>query len=691
MLSLFLPVRSIARKLQLILMGMAIFAAILTAGILSAYEIKNTEKSQLANLNAMALILAPNLTAAILFDDKATAQELITPIAQRQDILAVRVTDASGEPFVLQEDEQQLKLASKSLPTFRTPLMLEEARYGTLEVISDRSYINERIDFYIDFLLALLGTTFVLSLLLSFFLGKHFSRPILQLTRVAAEVTQSSNYKLRATKTTNDEVGQLTQYFNSMLETIEYRETLLESLVQERTHELEKANEKLHDQAYKDSLSGLPNRLFLYEKLQALLRKHQKRSQKFALLFIDLDGFKEVNDTLGHDYGDILLVHAGQRILSCVRKSDVVARLGGDEFTVIIKWGPNRHRVTEVAENILNNLSEPFDLEGEIAYITGSMGITLFPDDGQSVDTLIKHADQAMYESKNKGKNCYHYYSPEMGDKALQRKHLTEDLRVALAEQQFELWYQPIVDLANSRCVKAEALIRWRHPEKGLIPPVEFIPIAEEVGLIHQIGEWVAFTASEQLSHWQSELNKNFQISINASPAQLQQDNGWLIRWLNHLNELKLPEGSITLEITENLLMENDEALQKQFEVLHQSGIEVAIDDFGVGYSSLSYLQQMDIDLLKIDRSFIHSLSIDGNSQALCKAIIMMAHHIGLKVVAEGIETKAQLDILMEAGCDYGQGYLFSKPVPADKFEPFLTAKVKAGLKAGLPKVNKAS
>ncbi len=392
-------------------------------------------------------------------------------------------------------------------------------------------------------------------------------------------------------------------------------------------------------------------------------------------MFLDLDHFKDVNDTQGHDTGDQLLVEAAQRIKECIRDSDTLARLGGDEFTVIFSELHNGRDVGPVAAKIISSLSKPFVLVGQEIVLSASIGIAVYPEDGLNNTELLKHADQALYVAKNEGRSCFRFFTRSMQEAAELRMHLTSDLRYALRERQFELFYQPIVDLANGAINKAEALIRWRHPSHGLVSPGVFIPIAEESGAIHDIGDWVFYEAASEVSKLVTSY-PGFQISINKSPVQFARDGDLQGRWIDYLRQLNLPGSSIVVEITEGLLMNTNPAISERLLKFRDAGIQVAIDDFGTGYSSLAYLKKFDIDFLKIDQSFTRNLTPESSDLAVCEAIIVMAHKLGLKVIAEGVETLEQRDLLKLIQCDYGQGYLFARPMPVAEFEDFLVKSV---------------
>lgn len=433
-------------------------------------------------------------------------------------------------------------------------------------------------------------------------------------------------------------------------------------------------------QANFDPLTHLPNRRMFHDRLEQHARMLQRSGQPMALMLIDLDHFKEVNDSLGHDMGDCLLIDAAHRITTCLRAADTVARLGGDEFIIILPGTDDLDMIGKVAQSIINRLTEPFILGANMAYISASIGISLYPNDTTELDVLFKNADMAMYLAKNGGRNQYRYFTPDLQVSAQKRLHLTNDLRQALAETQFQVYYQPIVDLRTGQIHKAEALIRWLHPERGMINPAEFIQLAEETGLIVPIGDWVFKQAVRQAMYWRATYDEAFQISVNISPVQIRYADIELLAWHDDLSQQGLPGDSIAIEITEGMLLNAEPETNSKLLQFRDAGIQVSIDDFGTGYSSLAYLKRFDIDYLKIDRSFVQNLGEDADNLALCEAIIMMAHKLGLKVIAEGVETTVQRDLLANAKCDYAQGYLYSKPVAPDRFEAMLQTDARRAL-----------
>lgn len=439
--------------------------------------------------------------------------------------------------------------------------------------------------------------------------------------------------------------------------------------------EWKKSEALIWQQANYDPLTGLPNRRMLRDRLEQDIRKCKHDGLQLAILFIDLDHFKEVNDTLGHDSGDLLLIEAADRIRHCVRDSDTVARMGGDEFTVVLSELSGAERLERILQKILGALSAAFQLGDEQVFISASIGITMYPADATEVESLFKNADQALYVAKGAGRNRFSFFTSALQEAAQTRVRLANDLRAALAEQQFRVVYQPIIDLGTGDIRKAEALIRWQHPTRGLISPTEFIPIAESSGLIIDIGEWVFRQAADQVVQWRELHHPHFQISVNKSPVQFHSDGSTRKSWAQHLQSLGLPGGSIAVEITEGLLLDTSATVTQQLMEMRQTGVQVSLDDFGTGYSSLTYLQKFEIDYIKIDQSFIRNLVLSSTDLALCKAIIVMAHELGMKVIAEGVETAQQRDLLVAAGCDHGQGYLFARPMSARDFDVFMASR----------------
>ncbi len=434
--------------------------------------------------------------------------------------------------------------------------------------------------------------------------------------------------------------------------------------------QLREHRERLYHLVHHDALTNLPNRMLLQDRLSRMTMKAKRNKTYVAILFLDLDRFKKINETLGHDIGDQLLLEVGKRLENCVRKSDTVARLGGDEFGILLDDLRDVKFVAVVARKILQALSKPILIKDYELYATSSIGISLYPEDGEDEDVLLRCADTALYRAKDAGKNNYQYYTPDMNTRAFEFLLLESGLRKALDNEELVVFYQPLLDLKNKKLIGMEALLRWRHPEKGMISPGDFIPLAEETGLIEPIGEWVLRAACTQNKQWQDEGYPPVKVSVNMSGRQFAKKN--IAEMIgNILEETGLNPEYLGIEITESVIMQDVKSTISKLKQLQDMGITLSIDDFGTGYSSLSYLKLFPIDNLKIDRSFVFNITSDSTDAAIAASVILLAHSMDLKVVAEGVETEEQLEVLHEQGCDYVQGFLFSKPLAAEEFVPF--------------------
>jgi diguanylate cyclase (GGDEF)-like protein/PAS domain S-box-containing protein len=429
--------------------------------------------------------------------------------------------------------------------------------------------------------------------------------------------------------------------------------------------------EHIVHQANFDSLTGLANRNLFSDRFSRALQRNIRTNDRVALLFIDLDRFKHVNDTLGHAIGDKLLKEVSRRLLNQLRKTDTAARLGGDEFAAILPDIKSLYSLEDIVLNLLKTLAEPYHLDGHDVFISASIGVTVFPDDGNSVDVLLRNADSAMYKAKAKGRNDFQFFTQEITDEAQERRTLENALHLALENQEFSVYYQPILNLKTGDVACAEALVRWNHPIKGLVSPLDFIPLAEEIGLIVPIGEWVLREACRQAVAWGDISDTPPRVAVNMSSRQFQRE--YIPKLIeNVLLETGLSAKRLTIEITESLLVADSSLILMQLEQIRDMGVGLSIDDFGTGYSSLSYLKKFPITTLKIDKSFIMDLMLDHGNKALVNAILAMAEGLKLNVVSEGVEQKGQEDFLKMKNCDFVQGYLYSKPLPNDQFIDFL-------------------
>lgn len=473
----------------------------------------------------------------------------------------------------------------------------------------------------------------------------------------------------------------------------------LEDKVKERTRELVSINNQLRKEieerkkvekeirylAFYDSLTGLANRRLFMDRLSEAIKRAVRKRNRLALLFLDLDHFKRVNDTLGHQTGDLLLQGVAENIRRFVRKSDsvtwltplkkkelLVARFGGDEFSILISDIREPDDAARVARRLLNNIPAIYQLDSHEVSVTTSIGISVFPEDGHTAEDLLKHADMAMYHAKTSGRNTYQFFTETMNQIVLERFLIERDLKKALENGEFILYYQPKLRLSDKKITSAEALIRWHHPRQGMVPPGKFIPVAEDSKIIIDINHWVFKEACRQVKQWKTRGRDDLSVSINWSGYKLNSQN--IVNYLEAtLISVGVDSKNIEIEITENILLKESKETISTFNAIKSLGFKIAMDDFGTGYSSLSYLTSFPVDTLKIDRSFVMNAMSEQNNQVIIKAIIAMGHSLGKKIVAEGIETEDQYHFLKECGCDEGQGFFFHRPVPADEFEKLLT------------------
>jgi len=508
------------------------------------------------------------------------------------------------------------------------------------------------------------------SIILYTVITKTIINPLKTLNEAANNISQGRLEHIES-NTNNDEIGDLFRAFAEM------------------SHNLKISTEQIEELAYFDNLTGLPNKVTFFETIGRLIERSEKNHRKLAVIFFDLDNFKNINDGLGHQMGDLLLMHVGTRIKDCLRDSDLISnlsevyslqgshlisRMGGDEFALILSDLSQKEEAKRIAVRILTELARPFLLDSHEIYIGASIGVALYPENGESPETLLKHADIAMYEAKSKGKNNFQFFEEAMTDTLNKRLTLEAAIRVAIEKNEFTLHYQPKVSLEDSSRIEFEALIRWITPSRGFVSPADFIPIAEESGLILQIGDWVLDEACRQTKQWINEGHTNIQVSVNFSPVQINYGNP-INSVKTALNKHQLKPQYIELEITESGLMQNERVAIAYLNSLKELGVSIALDDFGTGYSSLAYLQRFPIDTLKIDRAFINDVEHNIDAQHVLDTILFLAEKLNLKTVAEGVETESQLALIKDKGCKIIQGYYFSKPLPANEAMAFFMQK----------------
>lgn len=538
----------------------------------------------------------------------------------------------------------------------------------------------------------LLGILFVF--LMDWLLRRLVIKRLENLDRHVEEISANGELKRQVDESGTDELSSLSAQINKMLTIIQSSQEKLEYRVEERTRQLQKTNIQLQQEiserksiqdelikhkeylariAHYDVLTALPNRVLFNEMLNTKLRQAKNEQQRIAIFFMDLDRFKTINDALGHHIGDIVLKEISLRILNVIGKQNVLARLGGDEFILLIAKDTHADNLNDYAQQILTACSKQIKVDSHDFYISTSIGISVFPDDGESLEDLQRNADMAMYKSKRAGGGNYQYYSKDMDIEAHERIRLDAELRRALDNNEFILFYQPKINISTGQLSGVEALIRWKHPEMGLINPSSFIPFAEQSGLILQLGEWVLNEACQACQSWQDQGHKPITVAVNISPKQFAQQN--IVEMVTHaLTKSGLAPAYLELEITESAVMENMDKAAKKLNAVREMGVKVAIDDFGTGYTSISYLKHFPVTYLKIDQAFVKGIPENQNDVAIIVAMIALAHSLNMRVIAEGVETADQFQWLADNGCDIVQGYFLSRPLPEAKLKAELMA-----------------
>jgi diguanylate cyclase (GGDEF)-like protein len=683
---------SIRRKLTVIIMLVAGLSLLLACSAFVAYEALTFRRTMVSNLATLTDILGANSAAPLLFNDVRAAEENLRALSAHPQILQAAIFNRDGRLFAayarpdvavsppsFEFQARGYRFGDDALATYR-PIVFSGETIGTVAIRADLSELYARLWRYASIVVIVLLAASLAALILSSQLQRVISQPLLQLAETVRRVSAEKTFSLHLPKTGEDEVGLLIDGFNSMLSQTaarhrELREAQdqLEQRVQERTQALEqetaarhRGEELIRRLAYHDSLTDLPNRLLFGDRLDQALARAERSHQMLAVLFLDLDRFKNINDTLGHAMGDKLLKAIALRLIQCLRGEDTVGRLGGDEFLILLPMVASISDATIVAEKLVETLREPYEVDGHRLYTTVSIGIAVFPLHGLEGETLIKKADAALYRAKELGRNNAQVYLAGTSDKALERLALENSLRRAIEANEFGIHFQPEVNPRNGAIVAVEALLRWRHADLGLLPPQVFVALAEEIGLSVQLGECALRAACRQGRAWIEQGPGPVSIAVNIS-ARYFKHGGFAEKVERITREEGLPTHLLILEVTEGVFMDNLEDTVRTMRALKALGITLAIDDFGTGYSSLGYLKRFPIDILKIDRSFVQDIPRDADSAAIAKLIIDVAHNLGLRVIAEGVETEAQVNFLLSHDCDLMQGNFFGRALPADE------------------------
>jgi diguanylate cyclase (GGDEF)-like protein len=690
---------SIRHKLTLIIVAVSTVSLLLASIAFITTDRNNARDSLGHNLHTMADIIAANSSAALIFGDTIAGEENLGFLEAHKHIEAAAIFGADGEEFAsYRKPGTSIEFPE---PDFETHNLLfwndhvelfskithEDETIGAAYIRSDLKAVDERLASFMWIVCIVLLTSLLVTLVLSAQMQRIITDPLLRLSAIARLISRDENYSLRVAGEGKDELGDLITDFNKMLNEIQLRDNklrehgvLLEERVTKRTQELEESNKQLalakkHAEtfakrmeyhAHHDDLTGLPNRALLNDRINTELAHARRQQSMMALLFLDLDRFKVINDSLGHGIGDQLLRAISRRLRNCVREEDTVARLGGDEFMILLPRITSSSDAGRVGRKIIDVLLEPISCNGHELHITTSIGISIYPFDSTDVETLVKNADISMYRAKELGRNKVVYYTAEMNAGSRKQLALETNLRKALDRGELKLHYQPKINTTHNTVVGVEALLRWNHTTMGAISPAEFIPVAEDSGLIIPIGEWVLETAFKQLGEWHEAGHDTLTMAVNLSSAQLSR-SGIEKSISNALANAGIDPGMTELEITENVAMQDIDSAIATLDKLKSTGINIAMDDFGTGYSSLGYLRRLPIDIVKIDQSFTRDIPDSKEGTLIAQAIIAMAKSLRLSLIVEGIENVRQLNYFKQQGCEVMQGFLFSKPVAANE------------------------
>ena len=704
---------SIRRKLTLIIVVISSVSLLLASIAFITTDRINTREALGNNLRTMADIIAANSSAALLFGDTLAGEENLGFLEAQEHIEAVEIFGLDGSEFVSYRKESTGH-AHPRKPDFGTNNILfrdnhielfsnithEGEIIGVVYIRSDTKAVRERLIWFLGIVCVVLLTSLLVTLMLSAQMQRIITDPLLRLSAIARQISIEKNYSLRVIGKGKDELGNLVVDFNKMLDEIQLRDnelkdhkTQLEDRVTQRTRELEESNNQLSQSkrqaetvakrmeyhAHHDDLTGLPNRILLNDRINTELAHARRQKSMMALLFLDLDRFKLINDSLGHAIGDQLLRVISRRLKNCVRDEDTIARLGGDEFMILLPRITSSSDAGRVGRKITEALVEPVSCNGHEIHITTSIGISIYPFDSTDVETLIKNADISMYRAKELGRNKVVYYTAEMNAGSRKQLALETNLRKALDRGELELHYQPKINTARNTVVGVEALLRWNHPTMGSVSPAEFIPVAEDSGLIIPIGEWVLETAFNQLKEWHDAGHDELTMAVNLSSAQLSR-SGIEATIHDSIENAGIDPCMAELEITENIAIHDIDSAIAILNKLKCTGINIAMDDFGTGYSSLSYLRKLPIDIVKIDQSFVRDIPDSKEAILIAQAIIAMAQSLRLSLIVEGVENVRQLNYFRQQGCEVMQGFLFSRPVAAEDILEILNSHTIPGI-----------
>ncbi|MBK7002605.1 MAG: EAL domain-containing protein [Rhodoferax sp.] len=684
--------RTITAKLTRIYLVVAVSVLFCAGLIAQLYFYRHVRSIAHNNLNTQAVALAGNLEATVAFGDVAFAQQTLKALQHYPDVRMAAVVMADGKFFAKYSPD-----TSADIESLRQFLMQGEFitanTHGVVQnvispgqaparliIVASLEEINREMAMTIGASVAIGSLILLVAFIMFRRMSLSVTRPIEVLTAVMRKVERDGDHSQRARIFSDDEIGELAKGFNAMLSALERQNVNLNTELIER----KRIQKKLDRLAHYDTVTHLPNRHYFQERLKVTVEHSNQLDKLMAVIFVDLDNFKLVNDSYGHHIGDQLLQTAAKRLSDSLRSGDVVCRLGGDEFAIILEHLPDSQQIESLIDKLIHNLTQPLRLDDHDVVVTGSVGVAVCPEDADTPESLLRFADAAMYAAKGAGKNTWRRFDPEMASQSALRLTLENQLRVALAEGQFEVHYQPQIDLSTNEVDGLEALARWNHPDRGYISPLQFIPVAEESGLIRPLGEWVLRTACRQIVAWSLAGHDRLKVAVNVSVRQLVHPN-FFEMVLAVLAETGCAARQLDLEITESILMQHGEKTIAILQQLRDRGIGIVIDDFGTGYSSMAQLKNMPVTKLKIDKSFVDDITTSRRDLAITASITSLAHNLQIQIIAEGVETNQQVLLLRQSGCHDFQGYHFARPLPAAQIPSFIDGfqrkKVRSNLK----------
>ncbi|MCK5881687.1 MAG: EAL domain-containing protein [Sinobacterium sp.] len=673
---------SLHHKQILVIIMINAFTLMIASTLYFYNNVNAFHKNVVKQLEGSSQIIAGSTTSSLLFYDTHAAHEQLNKFITDETILYAGVFDEHKDFFAsfnntkhyprpdLTESKIGLSYIEGGIQIV-TPIVYDDETIGYVLIVQDINIFRAQTIAHLLITLSVFVMSLIFAWALSTMLQRWLNRPIKDFVQVIDSITSSQDYSQRLQPKTNDEIGKLMRAFNTMLDAVKERDDQLKSHGDELEDLVNLRTRQLHQRSNYDSLTQLPNRHFFIEQLEHQIKVAHREKSKIAVLFLDLDRFKIINDNLGHATGDQVLKIIAERLETTIRGNDTVARWGGDEFVIFLSDIRNQQEIEMIIKKITEVVEEVIHLADRQFHISTSLGISRYPSNGKDAVSLLKNADVSVYRAKEKGAGNHAFYVADMDANNVDRLSMETKLRRAIENNQLTLVYQPKVDIKNNKLSGVEALIRWHDDELGFVPPSQFIPLAEEIGIIHKIGEFVIRTACKQNASWRAMGLPSVRIAVNLSPSHLS-DPKIVEHILKEMEFYKIEPSELELEITEETFLDSSEQCKKNLSLFHKFGLRISIDDFGTGYSCLSYLLDLPVTTLKIDGSFIKKLGTQPENDGIVNAIMTLGHGLGLDVVAECVETKEQLDFLQKNGCDVIQGYYFSKPLKPDQFVDYM-------------------